>query len=73
MGYRLIVNSLQMTCPFTLSFMMSSFFAPNSDLAKISEWALQCKMSFNSNTTNPAHEVIFSRKLNSFSSTNNIS
>ena len=35
----------------------------NSDLAKISEWDFKWKMSFNSDPSKPAQEVIFSRKL----------
>ena len=39
------------------------FFADNINLAKISEWAFKWKMSFNPNSSKPAQEVIFSRKL----------
>ena len=35
----------------------------NSNLAKISEWAFEWKMSFNPDQSKPAQEVIFSRKL----------
>ena len=34
----------------------------DSDLSKIKEWALQWKMSFNSDPTKQAQEIIFSRK-----------
>ena len=34
-----------------------------SDLAKISTWAFQWKMKFNSDLTKQAQEVIFSQKL----------
>ena len=34
----------------------------NSDLSKISEWALQWKMSFNPDLTKQAQEIIFSHK-----------
>ena len=34
----------------------------NNDLVKISSWAYQWKMSFNSDTSKQAQEVIFSRK-----------
>ena len=36
----------------------------NNDLVKISNWAYQWKMSFNSDPSKQAQEVIFSRKLN---------
>ena len=32
------------------------------DLTKINDWAFKWKMSFNPDSTKPAHEVIFSRK-----------
>ena len=35
----------------------------NSNLAKISEWAFEWKMTFNPDQSKPAQEVIFSRKL----------
>ena len=35
----------------------------NSDLAKISEWVFKWKMSFNPDSSKPAQEVIFGRKL----------
>ena len=35
----------------------------NNDLAKISEWAFKCKMSFNPDSSKPAQDVIFSMKL----------
>ena len=34
----------------------------NDDLKKINDWAYKWKMSFNPDSTKPAHEVIFSRK-----------
>ena len=34
----------------------------NNDLKNINKWAFQCKMSFNPDPINQAHEVIFSRK-----------
>ena len=34
----------------------------NSDLSKIKEWALQWKISFNTDSTKQAQEIIFSRK-----------
>ena len=59
MGCRRTVNSLLLTRPFSLLFMMSlSCFELYSDLAKISEWAFKCKMSFNSDPTKSAQEVI---------------
>ena len=36
----------------------------NNDLAKISHWAHQWKMSFNPDPSKRAAEVIFSRKVN---------
>ena len=36
----------------------------NSDLMKISNWAFQWKMGFNSDPNKQAQEVIFSRKIN---------
>ena len=35
----------------------------NNDLGKISEWALQWKMNFNSDTNRQAQDLIFSRKV----------
>ena len=35
----------------------------NEDLAKVQDWALQWKMSFNRDISKQAQEVIFSRKL----------
>ena len=35
----------------------------NRNLSKINEWALQWKMSFNSDPTKKAQEIIFSRKI----------
>ena len=35
----------------------------NSDLSKINEWALQWKMSFNSDPTKQVQEITFSRKI----------
>ena len=35
----------------------------NSSLSKISEWALQWKMSFNPDPTKQTQEIIFSRKV----------
>ena len=34
----------------------------NDDLKKINDWAYKWKMSFNLDSTKPAHEVVFSRK-----------
>ena len=34
----------------------------NDDLKKINDWAYKWKMSFNPDSTKPAHEVVFSRK-----------
>ena len=34
----------------------------NNDLKKINDWAYKWKMSFNPDSTKPAHEVVFSRK-----------
>ena len=39
----------------------------NADLEKISQWAYQWKMQFNSNLNKQANEVIFSRKYDSAS------
>ena len=39
----------------------------NEDLAKITHWAYQWKMSFNSDITKQAQEIIFSRKKNNTS------
>ena len=36
----------------------------NNDLAEISDWAQQWKMSFNPDPSKQAHKVIFSRKVN---------
>ena len=36
----------------------------NEDLLKITQWAYQWKMSFNSGITKQAQEIIFSRKKN---------
>ena len=36
----------------------------NNDLAKISHWRQQRKMSFNTDPSKQAHVVIFSRKVN---------
>ena len=36
----------------------------NSDLMKISDWAFQWKMRFNSDPKKQAHKVIFSGKIN---------
>ena len=36
----------------------------NDDLKKINDWAYKWKMSFNPDSTKPAHEVVFSRKKN---------
>ena len=41
----------------------------NNDLKKISDWAFQWKMIFNSNPSKQAQEVIFSRKLKNVSHT----
>ena len=35
-----------------------------NDLKKINDWAYNWKMSFNPDSTKPAHEVVFSRKKN---------
>ena len=35
----------------------------NNDLKRVSNWAFQCKMSFNPDPSKRAQEVIFSRKL----------
>ena len=42
----------------------------NEDLAKITHWAYQWKMSFNSDITKQAQEIIFSRKKNNTSHPN---
>ena len=34
----------------------------NNDLSKINDWAYKWKMSFNSNSIKPAHEIVLSRK-----------
>ena len=34
----------------------------NDDLSKINDWAYKWKMSFNRDSTKPAHEVVLSRK-----------
>ena len=38
-------------------------FKRNSDLAKMCEWSVQWKISFNPDPTKLAQEIIFSRKL----------
>ena len=42
----------------------SSVAELNSDLAKISHWAQQWKMSFNQDPNKQAQEVIYSKKIN---------
>ena len=34
------------------------------DLSKINDWVYDLKMSFNTDSTKPNHEVVFSRKKN---------
>ena len=34
----------------------------NDDLTKINDWVYKWEMNFNSDSTKPAHEVVFSRK-----------
>ena len=72
MACRQIVNSLQMTRPFSLLLMMSLIISSselNSNLAKMSEWAFKWKMSFNPDPAKLAQEALF---VNSSSSINNI-
>ena len=66
MNYRLIQNYLLMILPFfsVVHNRDSSAAEINNDLAKLSHWAHQRKMSFNPDPTKQAVEVIFSRKVN---------
>ena len=36
----------------------------NNDLSKINDWAYKWKMSFNTDSKKPSHEVIFGREKN---------
>ena len=38
----------------------------NDDFKKINDWAYKWEMSFNPDSTKPAHEAVFSRKKNMF-------
>ena len=65
MNYRLIPNYLLIISLFSVVHNRDSSAAEiNNDLAKISHWAHQWKMSFNPDPKKQAVEVIFSRKVN---------
>ena len=65
MNYRLIPNYLLIISLFSVVHNRDSSAAEiNNDLAKISHWAHQWKMSFNPDFRKQAIQVIFSRKVN---------
>ena len=65
MNDRLIAKCLLMILlVFVVHDRDSSAAELNNDLAKISHWVQQRKMSFNPDPSKQVHEVIFSRKVN---------
>ena len=60
-----ILNYLRMTPLFSVVHNINSAANDlNSDIIKISNWAFQWKMRFNSDSNKQAQEVIFCRKIN---------
>ena len=56
------INDLSEDLPTTAKLFADDTSLFN-DLCKISNWAFQCKMSFNPDSSKQAQEVIFSRKI----------
>ena len=62
MTYHQVQSSLQMI-PRCFLYVDASAKELNDDLAKVQDWALQWKISFNPDISKQEQEVIFSRNL----------